>query len=84
MDQVAFVGIFFVFVFLFVVIYYATTIVPRVRTLGQEKPVMPVVEVPYNTQFAPLLGWQIRPYYDASDSTPYSYKKYRDASGNYM
>ena len=76
MDHVTFVGVFFLLVLLIVVIYYAFIVIPPVRTLGTEKPQQQMVEYNYTTQFAPLLGYRIRPV----DFTPE--KKLFDASGN--
>jgi hypothetical protein len=76
-DHVTFVGLFFVFVLLVAVIYYAITIVPPVRTLGTEKPQAQMVEYVYTNQFAPLLGYRIRP---TDFTTPE--KKLYDMSGN--
>jgi hypothetical protein len=78
MDLVMFVGVFFLLVLLTVVIFYAFVVVPPVRTLGIDKtPQNQMVEYVYTNQFAPLLGYRIRPV----DFT-ISEKKLYDISGN--
>ena len=73
-----FVGVFFLLVLLTVVIYYALVVVPPVRTLGKEKKENQnqMVEYVYTNQFAPLLGYRIRPVDFTTE------KKLYDMSGN--
>jgi hypothetical protein len=77
-DHVTFVGFFFVFVLLVAVLFYAFTVIPPIRTLGrEEKPQPQMVEYVYTNQFAPLLGYRIRP---TDFTTPE--KNLYDMSGN--
>ena len=81
-DHVAFVGFFFLTVLLLSVLYYAMTVVPPVRTLGRQVKEQPQragpMEVGYDPQFAPLLGWRVMPV----DWNPE--KKLYDMSGNLL
>ena len=78
MELVLFMGIFFLLVLVVSVIYYATVVVPPVRTLGVEKRVEQPVDYSYNIQFGPLLGWRIKDLDWNPDNTNNVY----DASGN--
>lgn len=76
-DFVKFVGIFFLLVLLISILYYAFTVIPPVRTIGNDTPQQQMIEYVYTNQFAPLLGYRIKP---TDFSTPE--KKIYDMSGN--
>jgi hypothetical protein len=78
MELVLFMGIFFLLILVVSVIYYATVVVPPVRTLGKEKKAEQPIEYSYNIQFGPLLGWRMKPV----DWNPDNTKRLYDMSGN--